>query len=158
MGTADGGRAPTGRVLGVALRPAPGVPAREVPAAFAPAGGGLEGDHGGSARRGVTLLARESWEAVTRGLGVSLPWRARRANLLVEGLALADLVGRRVRAGDLLLEVLGEASPCEVMDRAAPGLRAALAVPFTAGVYGRVVEGGTVRAGDAVVVVPADEA
>ena len=43
-------------------------------------------------KRQVTVLSREAWDEVCAELGEQLPWTARRANLLVEGIDLADTV------------------------------------------------------------------
>ena len=55
------------------------------------AGAGLEGDHKGAKfpKRGISILAREDWEAAIAMLAdlagpVPLPWTTRRANLLVK--------------------------------------------------------------------------
>jgi MOSC domain-containing protein YiiM len=141
------------RVLGIAVRTASGVPLREVEETAAPADGWLEGDHGGSAKRGVTLLSRETWAEVNARLGTDLPWIARRANVLVEGLDLMACVARTLRVGEVHVHVLGETRPCEEMDKAWSGLRRVLETRGFGGVYGRVVRGGTVRVGDPIEVV-----
>ena len=145
-----------GRVVGIALRSRAGGPMREVDEASAPVDGWLEGDHGGSARRGVTLLSREAWAAVNAELETDLPWPTRRANVCVEGLALLPVVGQRLRVGELELAILDETRPCERMDRLQPGLQDALGPQGRGGVYGRVHVGGRVAVGDAVEVLPAN--
>lgn len=127
---------------------------REVHRASAPPDGWLEGDHGGSAKRGVTFLAREVWAGVNRELGTDLPWHTRRANVCVEGLDLPPLIGRRIRVGDLEVEILDETRPCDVMDGLQPGLQAALRIDRRGGVYGRVLEGGALSVGDTIEVLP----
>ena len=153
VGESAGQHTGRGQVLGIAVRPAPGTAMREVQKASAPADGWLEGDHGGSAKRGITFLDRDLWDRVCAGLGTALPWHPRRANVCVEGLDLMALLGRRVRVGDLEVEMLAENRPCGLMDEFHPGLLEALDPAGYAGVYGRVREGGAVRIGDAVEVV-----
>jgi len=143
-----------GRVIGLALRTTPGGAMREVEEANAPAGGWLEGDHGGSARRGITFLDRVTWRAVNAGLGTDLPWHTRRANVCVEGLDLLALVGRRLSVGGLVVDVLSETRPCDEMDARHQGLQHALEPAGYGGVYGRIVVGGTVRVGDPIEVHP----
>lgn len=136
------------RVLALALRTSVRGPMHEVEVASAEPNGGLQGDHGTSARRGITFLAKEDWEAACRAVGADLPWHARRANVLVEGRGLLGLVGREVRVGELRIRVEGETCPCARMDERRSGLRAALEPEGRGGVYGRVLEGGTLRIGD----------
>ena len=100
----------TGRLIGIAHRPAHRAPMQTVESAVIAEGGGVEGDHKGQKfpRRGVTILAREAWEAALADLakagGVAeLHWTARRANLLVEGVELPRALGGIVRIGPVLL-------------------------------------------------------
>ncbi|MHB8872615.1 MAG: methyltransferase domain-containing protein [Myxococcaceae bacterium] len=109
---------------------------------------GLEGDHPRSARRSVTVLSLESWREAGAQLGAELDPVRRRANLVVSGLDLGSSIGQRLRLGEVLLEIGGEVEPCERMDEAHPGLRAALRPSQRGGVYGRVVREGWVRTGD----------
>jgi MOSC domain-containing protein YiiM len=113
-------------------------------------GAGLRGDQKRSQRRQVTLLAAEAWEAATSELGVTAPPSARRANVVIRGLDLADTIGRRLRVGPVLIQVNGETDPCELMDRVAPGLKEALTPRRRAGVFGAVIEGGAIAVGDPV--------
>ena len=59
-----------------------------------------EGERRFGRGREVTLLDRAAWERACEDAGAALPWTARRANLLVDGVGLADTPGRRVRVGD----------------------------------------------------------
>ncbi len=120
---------------------------------------GLEGDDKGLKfpRRGVTLLAREDWQAAIDELAdlagpVPLPWTARRANLLVEGVRLPAVRGAIILVGTVRLEVTAETWPCRRMEQTHPGLMKALASDARGGVTCRVVEGGIVHIGDEAVV------
>lgn len=65
---------------------------------------GLDGDFKGAKypRRQITVLAREAWEAVLEELGhATLPWTARRANLLVAGVRLPRAAGGILRIGQV---------------------------------------------------------
>ena len=73
-----------------------------------------------------------------------------RANLLVDGLDLPGTVGNRLRIGDCLFEIHGETDPCERMDELQAGLRAGLVPEMRGGVWGRVLESGQLRVGQAV--------
>ena len=57
--------------------------------------------------------------------------------------------------GDVMLEVTQETQPCSRMEKAQPGLRAALAPEWRGGVCCTVVSGGYVRVSDAVTLLDA---
>jgi len=148
-----------GRLIGIAWRPAHRAPMQTVDSALIAEGGGVEGDHKGKKfpRRGVTLLAREAWDAALANLGkggdaVGIPWTARRANLLVEGVELPRAPGGIVEIGPVLLEITYPTTPCKRMDEARDGLMRALYPEWRGGVTCRVLEGGRVALGDPVVV------
>ncbi len=142
-----------GRVLAIAVRTAKNGPMRELQSATARADAGIEGDLRVSTNRGITLVSAADWRQATDELGVPLPWHTRRANVLVEGLTMANLIGHTVRFGQVTLDVRAETRPCELMDRLQPGLQQALKPDCRAGVYGRVVAGGEFAVGDRVEVV-----
>jgi len=112
-------------------------------------GKGLTGNVDRSRRRQVTLLSREVWERAMAELGASLDPSARRANLFVSGLALANTRGRVLRIGAARLRIGGELTPCERMDEAWPGLKAVLRPEWKGGVFAQVIEGGEIQVGDA---------
>jgi len=139
-----------GRILGIAVRTAKEGPMREVATATATAGAGIAGDLRTSLNRGITLISAADWREATDSLSVSLPWHTRRANVLVEGLTMADLIGHPVRFGQITLDICAETLPCELMDRLQPGLWNALRPNCRAGVCGRVLTGGQFAVGDTV--------
>jgi MOSC domain-containing protein YiiM len=148
-----------GRLIGIAHRPARRAPMQTVDSALIEAGGGVEHDHKGKKfpRRGVTLLAREAWEAAladlaTTGNADDLPWTTRRANLLIEGVELPRALGGVVRIGPAVLEITYPTTPCKRMDEAREGLVRALYPEWRGGVTCRVLEGGRVAIGDSVTV------
>ncbi len=112
---------------------------------------GLVGDcRGKPGPRQLTLMNLSDWQAACDALGVELPWQTRRANLLVDELALYQTTGRRILLGEAILEITGETDPCERMEQAQPGLFSALLPGWRGGVTCRVVNGGVIRVGMAV--------
>lgn len=141
------------RVLRIWLRPSSRTPSRPVETAIAVTGVGLEGDHAHGGKRQVTLISREAWEDALRDLDRGdLDPRWRRANILVEGIPLGPLIGKRIRVGAVELEVKGETRPCQLMDDARLGLRDALVPAHRGGVFAEIAVGGEIAVGDPVVV------
>ena len=143
-----------GRVQWIGLRPARDVPMQPVDVVLAEAGRGLAGDRyaGGSGKRGVTLLQAEHLPAIASLSGhADLAPATLRRNLLVSGIPLAALQGRRFRIGEVLLEGTGECDPCARME-AALGAGGYNAMRGMGGLCARIIEGGVIRTGDAVVV------
>lgn len=114
------------------------------------AGQGLVGNVHQGGRRQVTLIEREAWQRAQRELAAEVPPTARRANLMVAGLPLAESEGRVLKVGGCRLRVLGETKPCERMNQAHPGLRRALGPEWRGGVYAEVLDEGEIAVGDAV--------
>jgi MOSC domain-containing protein YiiM len=142
-----------GSLLKIYLRPARGE-LRDVTTAVAGAGNGLEGDHAKGPKRQVTLLSREAWEATCAQLGQTLDPGVRRANLLVEGVELKETQGQTITVGDVRIRLTGETDPCTQMDDAVPGLLKALVPDWRGGVFGEVLNDGTLTVGDAVTLEP----
>ena len=143
-----------GRVEWIGLRPARDVPMQEADSVRAEAGRGLAGDRyaGGSGKRGVTLLQAEHLPAIAAlsGRAEVAPTLLRR-NLLVSGIPLVALKGRRFRVGEVLLEGTEPCDPCSRMEDAlGPG--GYNAMRGHGGLTARILAGGTLRVGDAVVV------
>lgn len=100
-----------------------------------------------SRRRALTLVAAEDLEALARE-GWALAPGATRRQVLVRGVDLASLVGRRFRLGTALVEGTGPCTPCAHLEALTqPGLEQALA--GRAGITARILEGGDVAVGDA---------
>ncbi|WP_295910510.1 MOSC domain-containing protein [uncultured Xanthomonas sp.] len=142
-----------GRVEWIGLRPARDVPMHEVDAATAQTEGGLHGDRyaGRNGKRGVTLIQAEHLPAIAAlaGHAAVAPATLRR-NVVVSGIPLIALKGRRFRIGEVELEGIAPCDPCSRMEQAlGPG--GYNAMRGHGGLCARIVQGGTLRLGDAVV-------
>ncbi|MCB9854095.1 MAG: MOSC domain-containing protein [Phycisphaerales bacterium] len=142
-----------GSVLAIAVRPEKDAPMRELVSVDARTGQGLAGDLPSIPDRGVTLISSQQWKSVCRELETELPWHTRRANILVDAGPLGDLIGKRIRIGDIEVDVKLEVKPCGLMDKQHQGLRERLVPDCRGGVGGRILTDGTIRKGDRVVVV-----
>jgi MOSC domain-containing protein YiiM len=112
------------------------------------AGRGVDGSADQGRARQVTMIEREVFERVSDELGTPVDPAVRRANVLLSGIQLEAGRKRILRLGACHVEVVGETRPCERMDEAVPGLRAALDEGWGGGAFGRVVLGGEIRVGD----------
>jgi MOSC domain-containing protein YiiM len=139
-----------GVVIGLARRAKSHAPMEALESALISRAAGVDGDSRGKAqRRQVTILFAQDWKDATREAGADLPWTARRANVLVTGLANPRRPGGLLQIGAARIRILGETEPCTRMDAALAGLQAALAPDWRGGVLGRVEVDGHVQLGDA---------
>lgn len=143
-----------GRVVWIGVRPG-----RRDPMTFLHTAhigeGGLTEDRAKPGKRAVTLVQAEHLSAIGSylGRGPVSPEDLRR-NLVVEGINLAGLKGRRLRLGGAVLEITGICAPCSRMEDAlGPGGYAA--VRGHGGWCAKVVQTGQVALGDRIM--PADE-
>jgi MOSC domain-containing protein YiiM len=141
-----------GRVEWIGLRRRRGVAMEEMDQVIAIAGRGLAGDRysGASGKRGVTLIQAEHLAVIAAlaGQETVAPARLRR-NLVVSGLPLIALKGRRFRIGQVVLEGTASCDPCSRME-AALGPGGYNAMRGHGGLCARILEGGTLRVGDSV--------
>ena len=136
----------------IGLRPERGVAMRVVEAATLVAARGIEGDRYRTTRDGarqVTLISAEQVTAIAGYLGLeALTPAILRRNLLVRGVNLLALKGRRFQLGGAVLEYSGEAHPCSRME-VALGPGGYNAMRGHGGITARIIESGVVRLGDA---------
>ncbi len=142
-----------GLVAWIGIRPARRAPMLAVATARLDPTEGLIGDHYSSRTGGarhLTLIQSEHLSAIAAHLGreAVLPHDLRR-NVVVSGLNLAALKGRRFRLGAAELEWTGECHPCSRMEEIL-GTGGYNAVRGHGGITARVVGGGGIALGDTV--------
>lgn len=137
-----------GEVVKIWLKRFKGGPMDPVMFAEAIPGRGLAGNANQGGKRQVTLIDESRWKEACAELGVDVDPSARRANVMLRGIDLEGMRGRTLRIGQMRVRIYNETRPCEQMEDAEPGLRAALQPRWRAGVFGEVVEGGVITVGD----------
>lgn len=135
------------------VAPLKGAPMRELAVADALQDQGLEGDRktgpGRAPAAQVTLIEAEHIEAFAKATGYAMRLDQPRRNIVTRGVGLNDLLGRRFRVGEALLEGLELCEPCGKFQR----LTHPEARRFFKGKGGlrcRIVAGGVIRLGDPV--------
>ena len=114
---------------------------------------GIIGDaHAGEGERQVSLLAEESIRKM-QALGLDVGAGDFAENITTRGVELSALpVGTRLAVGDAVLRVTEIGKECT--NRCAIYLQAGDCVMPREGIFAVVIRGGTVRAGDPIVVLP----
>lgn len=114
------------------------------------AGRGLVGNANQGGKRQVTIIEKEVWELLMAAMGADLDPSARRANLMISGIRLANSRRRILRIGECRIRIYGETKPCEQMDAAWPGLREAMYDNWSGGAFGEILDDGKIMVGDPV--------
>ena len=97
----------------------------------------------------MTLISSEDLDYIENELGIRVRDGEHRRNIVTRGIRLADLRRKRFRIGETVLEYDRPRPPCRhVQDLTEPGMTRAL--KGRGGICARVVEGGTIRARDAI--------
>ena len=138
----------TPRVIAVNLSVTKGVPKQPVASGEFIADHGLKGDaHAGKWHRQVSLLGRESIERMAaQGVGGLSPGRFAE-NITTENIILYRLnIGDRLTIGQVLLEITQIGKECH--QHCAIFRQVGNCVMPTEGVFARVLNGGTIKAGD----------
>lgn len=119
---------------------------------------GLVGDHRmkktpGSARQ-VTLISREYIQQICQHTGHSeIDPRLLRRNLVISGMNMNLLRYQRLQIGDVILETNALCHPCSRMDEAL-GKGGVASMFGYGGLCARIIQGGVMKVGDAVVRLP----
>lgn len=149
------GRVPQeGRLEWIGVRPGRRVPLESCHEVEVLTDRGLAGDRAADKpgrKRQVTLLQAEHLPVVAAITGhrrVDPAWLRR--NLVISGVNVLALERLRFRVGEALLEGTGPCEPCSFMEEAL-GDGGYVAMIGHGGITARVVEGGPIRLGDAVV-------
>ena len=149
-----------GRVTAIAIAGEAEGPMRSLPLATAIAGRGLEGDryaaragtfssHSGTGRD-LTLIESEALVALADGGAAIDPLDARR-NLIVTGIDLDGLIGRRFRIGAVECSGARRCEPCAHLERLTrPGVLRGLV--HRGGLRADIIAGGEIAVGDEIVV------
>lgn len=147
-----------GRLQHIHIAGAAGLPMQALSEAKLVAGQGLDGDRyklgtgtysGHPDIREATLIESEALEALLRDYGVELLPHEHRRNLTTRGVPLNHLVGRRFRVGACLLEGGRLNVPCQYLEDLV-GKKVFKPLMHRSGLNCRIIEGGTIRIGDAI--------
>ena len=138
----------TPSVVSIFLKRRHGAAMESVSSAELVAGRGIAGNADQGGRRQITIIDEAAWRDAAAELGVNVDPSLRRANVLLRGIDLRNSRGRLLRIGTCRIRIFGETRPCQLMDEGHAGLRNALRPHWRAGVFGEILEGGTIRPGD----------
>ncbi|MDQ4040770.1 MAG: MOSC domain-containing protein [Actinomycetota bacterium] len=142
-----------GTVEQIHVRASEGGPVEHLAEIEAQAGLGLCGEyHFGRDRDDVTLIEAERVERLAAEHGVELQPAETWRNVTTRGLDLGELIGRRFRLGTAVCEGVERCEPCAKLARRTD--RRVLRGLLHSGLSARIVEGGTIRVGDAVEALP----
>jgi MOSC domain-containing protein YiiM len=141
-----------------------GAPVTDVPEVRAVAGRGLEGDrnfaaeelHPAESGQDLTLVEGEAMDALAAS-GIDIGLGGSRRNVVTRGIGLNDLVGKRFSIGDVECQGVRLCHPCDYLESITkPGVLKGLV--NRGGLRADILTGGTIRAGDNIVVQEVTEA
>ncbi|MBC7184272.1 MAG: MOSC domain-containing protein [Marinobacter sp.] len=142
-----------GRVEWIGIRPARGEPMQAINRVAVTPGKGLDGDRfkgRETSKRQVTLIQHEHLAAMASLLHrKAIGPEVFRRNIVVSGLNLLALKGKRFQVGSVVLEYTGLCHPCSKME-AALGPGGYNAMRGHGGITAKVVEDGELALGDEV--------
>lgn len=142
----------SGRVEAIHVAAASGDPLRSLECCEVSTESGLSGDrHGARDDTGqVTVVSADELAEVATAGGYTIEPGATRRNVTVSGVDLRHEPGFRLRLGPVLLEFSQTSAPCSLMEKLI-GAGAKRALDGKAGMEMRVLAGGELCTGDAVV-------
>ncbi len=149
----------SGCVQWIGLRPKRDVPMLEVNEVNAISGKGLQGDRyaSGSGKRGITLIQAEHLPVIAALSGhEKIAPASLRRNMVVSGIPLIALIGKKFRIGDAIFEGTDACDPCERME-AALGPGAYNAMLGHGGLCARILQGGKISIGDSLVAIDEEQ-
>lgn len=110
-------------------------------------GAGIDGDRYGD--KDITLFEAEAIEGLHEDTGIELAPSEIRRNVMTRGIALNDLLGHRIRVGEVEAIVTELCHPCNHLQQLTkPGVLRGLV--NRGGLNADVVHGGAIRVGDQV--------
>src|SRR3954447_4780216 len=110
-------------------------------------GAGIEGDRHGE--KDITLFEAEAIEGLQADTGIDLSPHEIRRNVMTRGIALNDLLGHRIRVGEVEAVVTELCHPCSHLQSLTyPGVLRGLV--NRGGLNADVVAGGAIKVGDAI--------
>ena len=108
-------------------------------------GAGIDGDRYGD--KDITLFEAEAIEDLKTNTGIELKPSEIRRNVMTRGISLNDLLGHRIRVGDVEAVVTELCHPCSHLQKLTqPGVLRGLVT--RGGLNADVVHGGAIRVGD----------
>jgi MOSC domain-containing protein YiiM len=142
-----------GEIKSILLRPARDQMMKSVLSATVLPGEGLEGDRfkgRADSKRAITLFQAENLPVLASLLHLDeIDPRLLRRNLLVSGINLHALSGRKFRIGQAMFEGAGQCHPCSKMEKVlGPG--GFNAMRGIGGLCAKIIEGGEIHIGDVV--------
>lgn len=141
----------TGIIRSIAWRPIDSDPMAEIEKCTVIPKRGMDCENRKHGKREVTLVSVQSWKDVCNDMGQEIPWTARRANFLIDGMDLSSTIGKTIAIGPSVhVHVHKETKPCHLMEDQYTGLKEALEPDFRGGVHGQVTAGGEIQIGDEV--------
>src|SRR6266545_8422322 len=130
-----------GEIVAIWIKRAHGGVMERVDEAHLVARRGVVGSADQDGWRQITIVDQAAWKAAEMELGKKVDPAARRANLMIRGVDLENSRGKKLRLGDCLIDIRGENLPCRLMNEMQTPLRP----HWRAGVFGEIVQGGTIR-------------
>ena len=133
-----------GTIAAIWIKPASRAPMKSVDEAQLTAGRGIAGNANQGGWRQVTIIDEKAWHDAEAELGKEFDPSHRRANVMLRGIDLEQSRGKKLRLGNCVIEIRGETTPCRQMGE----MQSPLKPHWRGGVFGTIVEGGTIRVGD----------